>query len=181
MSVEEYLEVDRAASDARYEYIDGLLTLLAGGTSEHADIAGNVYVALREQFQSGPCHVFNSDMRVQVSETCYFYPDVTITCDVADRQRGVDIVKSPRVIVEVLSKSTAAKDRGEKFIAYLACPSIQEYVLVSTLVPCVEIYRREDEAGAKWAYQRYRPGEDVLLESVDVSLPVDVIYQGIKF
>ncbi len=180
MSVEEYQTLSRNTPDARYEYADGVVTLMSGGTSEHADIAGNIYVEFHAQFQSGPCHVYNSDMRVQVSETRYYFPDITITCDVADRQRGVDMVQSPRVVVEVLSPSTIAKDRGEKFIAYQSCLSIQEYVLVSTHTPCVEVYRRGDKNGAKWTYQRYGQEEVVMLESVDVCLPMPVIYHNIK-
>ena len=89
-------------------------------------------------------------------------------------------MRGPRVVVEVLLPSTVAKDSGEKFIAYQACASIQEYVLVSTHTACVEVYRRGDKDGAKWAYQRYGPEEVVMLESVDVYLPMSVIYRNIK-
>src|SRR5690349_11092570 len=106
MTVQEYFRLDYTIPNEKYEYQDGMIRLMAGGSKEHDDIAFNTRLALKQQFQSGPCSVQGSDMRVQVAENTYFYPDVTVSCDVADRRRGIKVIQSPRIVVEVLSPST---------------------------------------------------------------------------
>lgn len=114
MTVEEYLAYDRA-SEVKHEYIDGFVVALAGGTTAHNRLTLNMVMILAEHLgQKGPCRVYASDMRVLVSKTRYFYPDVVVSCDVADHQDESDTLRSPHMIVEVLSSSTEAKDRGEK-------------------------------------------------------------------
>ena len=182
MSVEAYLQLDDNAVDAKYEYLDGIARLMSGGSGEHDQIAFNVRAAIREHFQSGPCFVRGSDMRVLVSEAsgAYVYPDVTISCDVADRRRGNKLIRSPRVVIEVLSPSTEKEDRTSKLLAYQAYPTIQEIVLISQFAPHVEIYRRcEDKT--EWEYTMYGPGSTVVLTSVDVHLSMDEIYELINF
>ena len=93
MSVEDYLKLDKSASNARYEYVDGVARLMAGGTIEHNRIGRNVTNAIDLHFQSGPCTVFSDNVQVLVGKKPngrknYVYPDVTVTCDVADRRRG---------------------------------------------------------------------------------------------
>src|SRR5713226_6653911 len=118
MTVQEYFRLDYAYPDAKYEYQDGMIRLMSGGSKAHEDIALNIRLALRIQFQSGPCSVQGSDMRVQVAEGTYFLPDVTLTCDVADRQLTTTLIRSPRVVIEVLSPSTEKTDRTSKLKAY---------------------------------------------------------------
>jgi len=184
MTVEEYFQLDITTPMLKYEYQDGKVRLMAGGSIEHDAIAFNMRTALNERFSSGPCFVYGSDMRVQVSETegTYFYPDVTISCDVTDRRRGNKLIRSPRVVIEVLSPSTEKDDRTSKLLAYQAYPTIQEVVLISQFAPHVEVYRRPKE-GTKWAYTVYGPGleEEVVLEIVDVVVPLTEIYEGINF
>src|SRR5437899_7774639 len=129
ISPEEYLEIDRASLNVKYEYEDGRMYAMSGGTIEHAQIAQNLIGALTAHFGEGPCRAFSSDMRVQVAAGKYYLPDVVVTCNPEDIQRGVDIIRSPRFVMEVLSPSTETRDRGKKLITYQACPSIQEYVL----------------------------------------------------
>jgi len=182
MSVKDYLQLDDNAIDAKYEYLDGVARLMSGGSGEHDQIAFNVRAAIGEHFLSGPCFVRGSDMRVLVSEAngTYVYPDVTVSCDVADRRRGNKLLRSPRVVVEVLSPSTEKDDRTIKLLAYQAYPTIHEIVLISQFDPHVEIYRRcEDETG--WEYTVYGPGSTVELTSVDVHLSMDEIYKRINF
>jgi Uma2 family endonuclease len=174
ISPEEYLEIDRASADIKYEYVDGHMYAMAGGTVEHAEIAMNLIACLREHLGRGPCHPFSSDVRVQVAEKKYFYPDVTVSCNPEDSQRGVDIIRSPRLIVEVLSPSTESRDRREKFRFYRACPSIQEYVLISSEHQEVEIYNRQ---GDVWAYRNFESGQDVTFMSVDLTVPMETIYR----
>lgn len=182
MSVEEYFQLDYTYPNLKYEYHDGVVRLMAGGTGEHATIAINTYVALDLHFQSGPCFVRSSDMRVQVSaENDYYFPDVTISCDVADRRRGTKLIRSPRVVVEVLSPSTEKFDRTDKMQVYQACPTIQEIVLISQFAPFVEVFRRNEQDRASWSRTTYGPGEVVAFESVDVYVSMEEIYRKIDF
>lgn len=142
MTVQEYFLLEESDPDTRYEYADGHVYMMSGGSANHATISGNIYALLRGLLRGGPCRAYNSDMRVQVSETRYFHPDVTVSCDPRDRGT-TDLIQSPRIVVEVLSPSTEVRDRGRKLQYYLACPSIEEYLLVSSRSRRVETYRRE--------------------------------------
>ncbi len=181
MDLEEYFHLDKIAPDLRYEYDAGTLRLMSGGTKAHDDIAFNIRVALKQHFQSGPCSVQGSDMRVQVTEDCYYYPDVTVTCDIADRRRDAILIRSPRIVVEVLSPSTEKSDRIDKLRMYQRCPTIQEIVLVNQYAPHVEVYRREEEKSLHWQHLVYEPEEALILESVDIQIPMEEVYQGIDF
>ena len=125
MRVEEYLELDRKSLDARYEYIDGVVTMLAAGPTNHSRISVNVVSLLQAALRGSLCEVFNSDLRVSISSTRYVLPDASVSCDPGDLEGANDIIYSPRVIVEVLSPSTEATDRGKKFRYYQSCLSIQ--------------------------------------------------------
>ncbi len=181
MTVQEYFRLDYHFPDAKYEYHDGVIRLMAGGTGAHVTIAGNMYIEFRQNFRSGPCTVFSSDMRVQVAEDTYFFPDVTLTCDAADRQRNTTRICSPRIVVEVLSPSTERIDRTDKLKAYQGCPTIQEIVLIDQFRPYVEVYRRNEEDSTEWSHICYEAGQEVALESVDVYIPMEEIYRGINF
>ncbi len=186
MSVQDYLYLDRNAFNAKYEYLDGSARLMDGGSAAHDLIAYNMRTALKLHFFSGPCTVFGSDMQTLVGmkpdgRENYFYPDVTVSCDVADRRRGNTLIRSPRIVVEVLSPGTETVDRGKKLEAYKACPSIQEIVLISQFAPYVEVYRRSEEDGASWSHAFYTSGSEVELASVDVRISMDEIYQDIDF
>ena len=185
MSVEDYLQLERNALDAKYEYVDGVARLMSGGSVGHDQIAFNVRVAIGVNFRSGPCSMFGSDVQVLIGlkpngKEHYVYPDATVSCDVADRRRGNKLIRSPRSVVEVLSPSTEPLDRGAKLEAYKACPTIQEILLISQFAQHVEVYRRGEDETA-WSHSFYGPGSMVELTSVDVHLPMDEIYQGIDF
>jgi Uma2 family endonuclease len=177
MSVEEYLTFDRNSLDARYEFIDGHVYILAGGTADHSVISANMIGELRNALRVGPCSVHTSDMRVRLSENRYVFPDVSVSCDTRDRGR-IDILQYPRLIVEVLSPSTSAYDRSRKFSYYRACPTIQEYVLVETQWQAVEIFRRASEN--LWTYHFFGPGEQVELASLGVSFPIAALYENVE-
>jgi Uma2 family endonuclease len=178
MSVEEYLELDRSSLDARYEYIDGVVTLLAGGTTNHSRISINVVSLLQAALRGSPCEVFNSDLRVSISGTRYVLPDASVSCEPGDLEGGeYDIIYSPRVIVEVLSPSTEAIDRGRKFRYYQSCSSIQEYVLISTQELAVDVYRRA--SGNLWTLHPFGPGDVVALKSIDISIPLEALYENV--
>ena len=181
VTVSEYFQLDSTDPYGKYEYLDGVIRLMSGGSREHEEIAYNMRAILKQSFQSGPCFVQGSDMRVQVSASRYFYPDVTVSCDVADRKRGNNLIRSPRIVVEVLSPSTEKVDRADKLRAYQACPTIQEIVLVNQFAPYIEVYRRGREENGAWSHVFYESGQEVWLESVDVHFPLEDLYRGIDF
>jgi Uma2 family endonuclease len=182
MSVANYFELDNNAIDARYEYLDGVARLMSGRSGEHDQIGRNTANAIERHFQSGPCFVRGSDMRVQISEAegTYVYPDVTVSCDVADRRRGNKLIRSPRIVVEVLSPSTEKDDRTSKLQAYQGYPTVQEIVLISQFAPHIEVHRRPTDE-TQWRYTFYGPGSTIELTSVDISLSIDEIYKGVNF
>ena len=177
MSMEEYLELDRNSVDARYEYIDGVVTMLAGGTTNHSRISVNVVSLLRAALRGSPCEVFNSDLRVSISSTRYVLPDASVSCVPGDLEGENDTISSPCVIVEVLSPSTEATDRGKKFRYYQSCLSIQEYVLISAQEQAVDVYRRASDNF--WTLHPFGPGDEVELKSIDVSLPLEAFYENV--
>src|SRR2546423_11084822 len=175
VSVEEYLAIDRASTDVKYEYMDGHMYAMSGGTIDHAEIAANLFFLLRRYLQGKACRAFSSDVRVQVAEKKYYYPDVTVSCNPEDWQQGThDIVRTPRLVVEVLSPSTESFDRGRKFRIYQACPSIEEYVLIRTEYQEVELYNRH---GDIWTYRRFRPGQEVEFLSIGLTIPIAALYR----
>ena len=147
---------------------------MSGGTIEHARIATNMIQALDAHFGEGPCRTFSSDVRVQVAEEKYFYPDVTVSCNPEDSERGVDTIRFPRFIVEVLSPSTENYNRGKKFRSYQKCPSIQEYVLISSEHQEVEIYHRHKDV---WVYQQFEAGQEIRLASFNLTIPMATLYR----
>ncbi len=185
MSVNEYLQLDGSTLDAKYEYLDGIARLMSGGSVGHDRIARNVSHFTEEHFLSGPCTAFGSDVQVLIGHKSngkehYVYPDATVSCDVSDRRRGNKLIRSPRIVVEVLSPSTELLDRGTKLAAYKACSSIQEILLISQFAPHVEVYRRGEDATI-WNCSSYGPDSTVELTSVDIYLSMDEIYKGINF
>jgi len=179
MTVEEYLALDRASPNVRYEYIDGVITMLAGGTANHSSIGVNIASELRTALRGKSCKVFNSDLKVSISKTRYVYPDVSVSCDQRDLRGRGDIIHNPLVIFEVLSPGTQANDRRQKFTYYRNCPSVQEYVLVSTDEKAVDVYRRATEK--LWTLHLFGPGDDVELKSIDVTIPIASIYENVDF
>jgi len=181
MSVEEYLELDRKSSDARYEYADGYAYLMSGGTPQHALMIGNFQGELNRRFEQrrSPCLSYPADATVRLSETRYVHPDVVVTYDEQDLA-STDVLRSPCVVVEVLSPSTERRDRNQKFDWYRACSSIQEIVFVRTDLPLIEVYRRRSTE-RQWLLQIYGPGEEIELISVNVRIPVDIVYRRVIF
>jgi Uma2 family endonuclease len=180
LSVEEYLRLVQTSQDVKYEYEYGQVRALAGGTSNHAEIAGNMYVALREHLgRRTPCRAYIADKVVQVAEGRYYIPDVVVSRDVSDHGKAV-VICSPHLIVEVLSPSTELIDRTKKLAAYRACEHVQEIVFISQQVQFVEVFRRahEDDEDA-WHYLQYHAAETIILESLDIQIPVAELYEGL--
>ena len=176
MSVEDYLALDRNSVDARYEFIDGYAYMLAGGTLDHSTISINITSLLSNLLRGGPCRVYNSDARVRLTEARYMYPDASVSCDERDRGTG-DTVQFPRLIVEVLSPGTASYDRGNKFVYYRSCPTIEEYMLIDTQQQAIEVYRRA--SATLWALHLFGPGDQVELKSLNIRFPLAVLYENV--
>ena len=179
MSVAGYLALDAESTDVRYEYIDGYAYMLAGGTPTHALIAANLIAEIGAQLRGGSCRVYTSDAKVRLSQSRYVYPDVTVSGDEHDQHIEAAALHSPRLVIEILSPKTEAYDRGNKSSYYRACPTIQEYVLVSTQQRAVEVYRRASDK--LWTLHTFGPNEQVHFVSIEVTLPMDIIYEHIRF
>jgi Uma2 family endonuclease len=175
MTLEQYRLMERSGTDAKHEYYDGYISLMAGGTRRHATLGGSIYALLAEAVAGGPCRAYNSDMRVRLSETVEVYPDVTVTCDERDEENDEhDEIAYPRMAVKVLSPHAERVDRGRKLRDYQSCPTIEEYAMVNSDYQAVEVYRR----GARdWTYHRYEAGDEAELDSIGAYRPVAVIYR----
>lgn len=175
MTYAEYLALERE-SELKHEYVNGEVYAMAGGTPEHGRLAANFIGLVRAALRDRPCSVFSSDVRVHIKDTKRStYPDLTIVCDELRRaDSDPDAIVNPRIIVEVLSDSTEATDRGDTWAHYQRIDSLMEYVLVSQHEPRVEIFRRTD---AGWAYEEHRAGGRVALPSIDASIEVAELYK----
>lgn len=176
MSVEEYLTLEESSVETHYEYIDGVAYMLAGGRLSHSRIKLNFAVLLSNLLHGSSCHVFDSDAHVRLAEKRYVFPDVTVTCDPRDEGTD-DVIRYPRLIVEVLSPSTEVYDRDQKFAYYRACPTVEEYVLVNTRYQSIEVRRRGKTHF--WELAFFGPGDSVELNSIDVSIPIEAIYESV--
>ncbi len=178
MTIAEYLEWE-PLQELRYEYVHGTVIAMTGGTIPHNDIALNFYRTLYPQVRSKGCRINVADVKVEVSSTSpYYYPDVVVTCD-PDDLRARKLLRHPKLIVEVLSPGTEAKDRGEKFAHYRSSPSLQEYVLIESEKVSVECYRRGE--GKLWLYYPYTTGDLITLESIDFSFSIALLYENVTF
>ncbi len=176
LTVDEWRELERANPDLKYEYIDGQVYLMSGGSLAHSRIGSNTVRALEDALGSQPCYVYNSDASVCLSETRYTYPDASVSCDPRDQPTTEQMqIQVPRVVVEVLSDSTEGKDRIRKANYYRACPTIQEYVLIATKYQAVEVQRR---AGDEWTLHLFGPGDEIELVSIGVRFPLAILYRG---
>lgn len=178
MTVEEYIEWE-AKQEIRHEYVNGEVFAMTGGTIPHNDIALNFYTALHPHLRSTGCRMNVSDVKLQVSfQSRYYYPDVIVSCDAQDLNSRT-FIQNPKIIVEVLSPSTSAKDRDEKFTCYLKIPTLQEYILIDSEKIFVERYCRGD--GRMWLYYSYTAGEMIALSSIGFNLPIALLYEGVGF
>jgi Uma2 family endonuclease len=177
MSVEEYL-VWEPTQEERYEYWDGEVVMMSGATRNHNRISANFFKLLDDALADRSCEVYIVDVKVQVEPgQKYFYPDVVVTCD--ERDTDPQLVQFPCLIIEVLSPSTEAADRGKKFAKYRQSPSLQEYVLVQVAQPGVEVFRRNEQG--KWVLSEYNLDEILRLESVDVEIAIADLYRQVQF
>lgn len=181
LSLEDWLEGERAALEGRSEYLDGEVFAMAGASLDHNAIVSNINRELSIQFKGRPCQVYANDMKVLIrSANAGMYPDLVAHCgepELLDGHR--DVLLNPGLIVEVLSASTAAYDRGDKFALYRRIPSLREYLPVSQDRVRVEHYYRRDRDD-HWTLTDYTGLEDqVPLESLDCTLALAELYDKV--
>jgi Uma2 family endonuclease len=180
LTPEAYLALERKAT-IKSEYLNGRMYAMSGGSRAHNLIVGNISSGLYIQFRQRDCEVYTNNMRVKVSLTkAYTYPDVVVVCDEPRfEDTSFDSLLNPTVLVEVLSPSTEAYDRGEKFAHYRQLDSLQEYVLVSQNCVRVEHYLRQ---GEQWLLTELSALDERLpLASIDCELSLREIYSKVKF
>jgi Uma2 family endonuclease len=171
----EYLEQE-ATSTEKHDFINGEVYAMAGGTIEHGALAAAVAGEVRNALAGKPCRTFSSDVRVSVEATgASFYPDVSVACGKLEAAKAdPHAIANPVVLIEVLSESTEAYDRGAKAFHYRRLPSLKEYVLVSQPERRIEV-QRLNERGI-WELHFAGPGELVELPSLGISFAVDAVY-----
>jgi Uma2 family endonuclease len=140
----EYLRFERAQTETKHEYLDGRITAMAGSSREHTLIVWNILASLHTQMRGRDCEAYGNDMRVKIPATgLYTYPDIAALCgNVMFEDDQFDTLLNPSVIVEVLSASTEAYDRGAKFAHYRSIEGLRAYVLISQDRPHIELFER---------------------------------------
>lgn len=181
-TLEEYLELDRT-SEERLEFWDGEVFRMSGGSEWHYEIEGNIFASLKSRLRERGCRVFTGNARIKVpSAPPYRYGDVSALCGEAEFEEigGVDALTNPQLIVEVLSPSTEAYDRGEKFTHYKSIPTLREYLLVAQHRPHVTRLSKQDDG--TWIHTDVNePAAVLTLDSLGCDLPLSEIYQGVNF
>lgn len=181
-TLEEYFALE-LASEEKYEYFDGEVFAMSGGSPAHEEIIGNIYIRLKTRTQEKGCRIFLSGLRLKVpSQPPYRYPDLTALCEQPRYEKigGVDALTNPSLIVEVLSNSTEAYDRGDKFTHYKSIESFREYLLVSQARPHVTHYVRMENG--MWLHEEFNDLDaSVRLVSLDCELTLREVYEGVEF
>ncbi len=181
-TLEEYLELDKN-SEERYEYFDGEVFAMAGGSPDHARLSGAVYALLEQKLEGRDCEAFNSEMRIRVPTALpYRYPDASVVCGepIFEEIDGQQMLVNPTLLVEVLSPSTAAYDLVDKFTAYQSIDTFREYLLVSQDRP--HVIQHIKQAKRKWLRIEIEGMDsEVTLESIGVTLTLREIYRRVKF
>lgn len=177
---QEYLRRE-AAADTKHEYIAGHIYAMAGGSPEHSGITSDTQFALEAALRASgrPCRTYNSDLKVRVSDAGpFYYPDITIVCgeNVTDED---GCLRNPIVIVEVLSDTTEARDRGRKFLQYQRIASFQHYVLISQDIFLVEHYAKNQEGLWTLVGVHTTPDDILSLPDLKIAIPLKEIYRHV--
>jgi len=167
MTANEFLAWDTTQT-IKHEFVRGEVFAMAGAHEAHVTATMNVSMALRQHLKGSPCRTFMSEMKLRVEAAdAFYYPDVIVTCSAADAADPL-IKREPTLVVEVLSPSTAAYDRGEKFAAYRLLPTLQEYLLVDPVARRCDLYRRGNDG--LWVLHPGAPEQGVHFASVGLEL-----------
>lgn len=161
----------------KYEYINGEVYAMSGGSKNHSLISVRFITLFSNHLETSDCEIGNSDLRVNIAETNnYTYPDVSVTCDNRDKNT-TQYITYPCLIVEVLSASTEAYDRGGKFRMYRNNPNLQDYLLVSSTSIEIDLYHRKDNN--EWIIINYQAGDTIELKSINLSFAIEQVYRGL--
>ncbi len=172
LSEVEYLEAEKT-SKFKHEYSEGEVYAMAGASRNHERISGNLLAKFIQHLENTPCEPFSSDLKVKANHS-FYYPDVLVVCN---DDKGDDYyTEFPVIIIEVLSDSTRGRDKVTKMNAYRTIPTLKEYVLIEQNFIDIEICRR----ASNWQSEHYFLGDKVTFESLDLTLPVESIYQRVN-
>ena len=178
MTPEEYLDWEEQ-QPLKYEYINGEVFAMTGGTVNHGTIGANCHYQLKTHLRGSSSRPFVFDVKLGVSENGpYHYPDVMVSCDERDK-RATKVIYYPCLIVEVFSPSTEGIDRGKKFKNYRQISTLKEYILVSTEQMMVECFRLNDKG--LWELHTYNQGDEIHLTSVDFKFTIELLYEDVIF
>jgi Uma2 family endonuclease len=175
MSPQEFLDWEET-QELRHEYVNGKVVAMTGGTIPHNDLALNLYRRLYDPVRSRGCRINVSDVKVKLKRR-FRYPDLVVTCDDRDKN-ATKLFQHPKVIVEVLSPKTESTDRGAKLQEYQSISTVQEYVLISSDRPLIEVYRRGE--GRAWSYEYYGLDDTLILESLGFSCAIAQLYEDVR-
>jgi Uma2 family endonuclease len=181
-TLEEYLALERE-SEVKYEYWDGEIFAMSGGTLAHDQIMGNVFEALRDQLKGRDCRLFTNNMRIKVpAAPPYRYADGSVVCGPVQVERfnGGDLLLNPILLYEVLSPTTEAFDRGDKFTYYKSIPTFQEYLLIAQHRTHVTHYSRRTDG--TWGYEEANElGLTIYLGALELTLGLGALYADVRF
>jgi len=180
ISIEEYLEFERASTDQKHEYYQGEIFAMAGAAPEHNFIFSNVFVDIGHRLKGSNCRPLGSDMRLHIPENSLFtYPDIAIHCkDISSMWNGSDVndnMINPTLIIEILSPSTHRYDRTTKLKLYKDIPSLKEYIIIDSRSIYIERHTNEDDGN--WMLETYKNLDDsLIIKFINLSLPLKEIY-----
>ena len=179
-TVHEYLEMEKEALE-KHEYYNGEIFAMSGASARHNVISINIIIALGIALKNKNCRPYGSDMRIHIPENSLFtYPDISIICgDVIVSKEDEETVTQPTVIIEILSPSTKNYDRGEKFMLYRAIPALKEYILIDSESIHAEHFAINQE-GLLQLKEYNKPQEKIIIETLNVQLLLENVYEGSK-
>jgi len=180
MTVEDFLALDRERLDQKYEFRNGEMVAMAGGSTNHTLLIGNIQGLLHFHLRKSPCSSL-AEGTLKVEDECYL-PDIMVTCNEQDLTENKTYIEHPKLVIEVLSPTTETDDRRNKLWVYTQCNSIQEYILVNWDVMMVQRMTRKGTEGldrVQWTDRWYTQGENVELETIGLAIPVDDIYEKV--
>ncbi len=177
ISVEDYLEGEKI-SPIRYEYVYGEVFAMAGSSDNHNRIAGNLHASLFNHLRNSQCETFFNDIKVRVTPSVYYYPDILVTCE--ENPENSYFRNNPILIIEIISKSTERIDRREKVFLYQQILSLQEYVVVDQYQKQVQVHRKQSNGG--WITYFFTEDSDIVeFASIDLTIPLPEIYNRVTF
>ena len=180
MTVEDFLALDREKLDQKYEFRNGQMVAMAGGSTNHTLLITNTSMLIQSQLRKSPCSAL-VEGTLKIEDECYI-PDIMVTCNEQDLTENKTYIEHPKLVIEVLSPSNEKNDRVDKVWVYTQCRSIQEYLLVNWDIMIVQKMTRKGTGELEWFQwidRRYYQGESVELETLGVSIPVDDIYEKV--